>query len=100
MVDRMKQPLSVRLVALLMTAVVSGMGLWAALEQHILLHGRRGADTSIDGDAAVAMGLAQMALGAVPMAFWASNGRQAGWWAAGCMALTAVAFAVSMHLSP
>jgi hypothetical protein len=46
------------------------------------------------------MGLAQMALGAVPMAFWASNGRQAGWWAAGCMALTAVAFAVSMHLSP
>lgn len=81
-----------------MTFVVSGMGVWAVLERHILLHGRRGPDISIDGDAAVVMGLAQVALGALPMAFWASNGRQAAWWAAGSAALAVCGFAVSVHL--
>lgn len=94
----MKQPPLVRALALLMTAVISGMGVRAVVGQHILLHGRRGADVTLDGPAAVAMGFAQIALGAVPMAFWASNGRQAGWWAVGCLTLAAAAFTASTQL--
>jgi hypothetical protein len=90
-----------RWLAMLISVSLTGLSVWTLISGHYEGRNTRSsaAPVALDGPAALAMGLAQIALGSLPLALLARNGRQAGFWATGCGVAALVAFMVSLRLS-
>ncbi len=88
-----------RLLATLISLTIVALGLMAVFTRHY--YGRTsklgGAEVSLDGAAAVGMGLATFFLGLLPLAFWFPNKRPALVWAVVCIFAAAVAFSLSIY---
>ena len=88
-----------RLLATLISLTIVALGLMAVFTQHY--YGRTsklgGAEVSLDGAAAVGMGVATVFLGLLPLAFWFPNKRPALVWAVVCIFAAAVAFYISIY---
>lgn len=95
-----KDLLVLRLLATLMTLTVSGLGILAILTTHY--YGRTsklgGAEVSIDGAPAVAMGLCLVFFGLLPLALWFRSKRPALVWMLLCLAASGLAFYFSIRL--
>jgi hypothetical protein len=89
---RQKQPLLVRIVAVLMTLVVSGLGALSFFSSYAPGRSTRfGYAGPLFGDAARDFGLAIFVVGLLPLALFARSAKQAGWFAG----MVAVVFLVS-----
>lgn len=99
--DRNRDLRLARWLAVLISVSLTGLGVWTLISGHYEGRNTRSsaAPVALDGPAALAMGLAQIALGGLPLALLARNGRQAGFWATGCGVAALVAFMVSLRLS-
>lgn len=94
-----KEMLVPRLLASLISLTVVGLGIMAVLTQHY--YGRTsklgGAEVSLDGAAAVGMGVATVFLGLVPLALWFPSKRPALAWAVACISAAAISFCISIY---
>ena len=63
-----------------------GLGMWSILSEHYF--GRTdklgGAEVTLDGQAAVLMGLLYISLGLLPLGLWFRSPGAAAWWASLC----------------
>jgi hypothetical protein len=88
-----------RLLASLISLTVVALGMLAIVTQHY--DGRTsklgGAEVSLDGAAAVAMGAATVFLGLVPLAVWFPGKRPALAWAVVWISAAAVTFCISVY---
>jgi|JI10StandDraft_1071094.scaffolds.fasta_scaffold233804_2 hypothetical protein len=94
-----KDMLISRLLASMISLTVVGLGAMAILTQHY--YGRTsklgGAEVSLDGSAAVGMGVATLFLGLVPLALWFRSKRPALVWAVVCIFAAAISFYTSIY---
>ena len=94
-----KKMLVPRLLASLISLTVVGLGMLAVLTQHY--YGRTsklgGAEVSLNGSAAVGMGVATVFLGLVPLALWFPSKRPALVFAVVCMSGAAISFYVAIY---
>jgi hypothetical protein len=94
-----KELLVPRLLASLISLTVVGLGIMAVLTQHY--YGRTSklgsAEVSLDGAAAVGMGVATVFLGLVPLALWFPSKRPALAWAVASISAAAVCFCISIY---
>ena len=97
--NRSKKLLLPRLLASLVSLTLVGLGLAALWTQHY--YGRTtklgGAEVSIDGAPAVAMGLATVFLGLMPLALWFSRPRPAVAWSVAWAVAAAASFCVGIY---
>ncbi len=95
-----RQMLVPRLLVSLIGLTIVALGLMAVLTHHY--YGRTsklgGAEVSLDGAAAVGMGVATIFLGLVPLALWFPSKRPALVWAIVCTLAAAVAFCIALGL--
>jgi hypothetical protein len=88
-----------RLLASLISLTVVAVGMLAVMTQHD--YGRTsklgGAEVSLDGAAAVAMGAATVFLGLVPLALWFPSKRPASAWAVVWISAAAATFCISVY---
>jgi predicted anti-sigma-YlaC factor YlaD len=95
-----RQMLVPRLLVSSISLTIVALGLLAVFTQHY--YGRTsklgGAEVSLDGAAAVGMGVATVFLGLVPLALWFPSKRHALAWAVVCMFAAAAAFYISLGL--
>jgi cell division protein FtsW (lipid II flippase) len=88
-----------RLLASLISLTVVGLGIMAVVTQHYYgrssKHGN--AEVSLDGAAAVGMGVATVFLGLVPLALWFRSKRPALAWAVVCISVAAIAFCTVIY---
>ena len=77
-----------RVLATLISAVLLASGVFSIASHTYAGHTSRlgGAEVVLTGPAAMLGGLMLVCLGLAPLALWARNGKQAGWWVSGCMA--------------
>ena len=96
---RSKELLVPRLLVSLISLTVVGLGIMALLTQHY--YGRTsklgGAEVSLDGVPAVAMGLGLAFFGLLPLAVWFPSKRPALAWAVACISAAAASFYVSAY---
>lgn len=89
-----------RLLATLMSLTLVGLGLLAIVTEHY--YGRTskygGAEISIDGAPAIAMGVSIVLFGLFPLALWFRTSRPAVAWMLACFAAAGVAFFISIKL--
>ena len=94
-----KEMLVPRLLASLITLTVVGLGIMAVLTQHY--YGRTsklgGAEVSLDGSAAVGLGVATIFLGLVPLTLWFPSKRPALVWAVVCISAAAISLYTSIY---
>lgn len=91
---RARELLVPRLLMSLVSLTLVGLGIMTVWTGHY--HGRTtklgGAEISLDGPAATAMGLSEAFFGLLPLAFWFHAKRPRTAWAAACLIAAAVAF--------
>jgi multisubunit Na+/H+ antiporter MnhB subunit len=96
---RSKELLVPRLLASLISLSIVGLGVTVILTQHY--YGRStklgGAEISLDGAAAIAMGFCTVFFGLFPLAFWFPAKRPALVWVVACFSAAGVAFYISLH---
>ncbi len=89
-----------RLLATLVSFTVIGMGLLAMVTHHY--HGRTatpgGPEHSLEGIAAIVMGLSTVLAGMTPLALWFETKRNALIWAFACTVAAAIVFLVALRL--
>ena len=94
-----KELLVPRLLLTLIILTVVGLGTMAVLTQHY--YGKTsklgGVEVSLDGGAAVGMGVATIFLGLVPLALWFPRKWPALAWAVVCISVAAVSFYISIY---
>jgi hypothetical protein len=80
----------VRMLTSLVAIVMIGLGVWSIATQHYFGRTSKlgGAEVSLDGEPAAAVGLLYIFLGVLPLAVWARTPRAAIW----CASVCAVAF--------
>jgi hypothetical protein len=97
--NRSKELLVPRLLASLISLSVVGLGITAILTQHY--YGRTtklgGAEVSLDGGPALAMGFCTVFFGLFPLALWFPARRPALVWVVACFFAAGVAFYISVH---
>lgn len=97
---RAKELLLPRLLASLISLALVGLGVMTILTRQY--DGRTsklgGAEVSLDGPAATAMGVSTALLGLLPLAFWFQAKRPRIVWAAACLIAAGAAFYVSLRL--
>jgi hypothetical protein len=97
--NRSKELLVPRLLASLISLCVVGLGITAILTQHY--YGRTtklgGAEVSLDGGPAIAMGFCTVFFGLLPLALWFPAKRPALVWVVACFSAAGVAFYISVH---
>jgi hypothetical protein len=89
----------VRALFTLISAVCVGLGTLAILTEVHTGSTRRQGMVTLEGEAAVAMGVMMVVLGLLPLAIWARTPTQAKWWIGLCMAAFAVLL-VRMLMGP
>lgn len=78
-----KQPVLVRVLAVVMTLVFSGLGALSYFSSYTPERSSRfGMTAPLYGDAAQDFGLAIFLIGLLPLALFAKNAKQAGWFGA------------------
>ncbi|WP_309571243.1 hypothetical protein [Deinococcus sp.] len=87
-----------RLLGTLTTATFAGMALWFLHLGVYVGHARSGREIVLSGPAATALNVFLLGIAGLPLALWARNGRQAAWWATGCVTVAAVALISSLRL--
>jgi len=96
---RSREMLLPRLLVSLISLTLIGLGLMAVVTQSY--YGRSskmgGAEVSLNGTPAVAMGLFTVFLGLLPLALWFPGKRSALAWALACICAAAMALYVSSH---
>jgi hypothetical protein len=89
-----------RLLASLASITVVGLGLMAVWTRHD--YGRTGrlggAEVTLDGAPAVAMGVCTVLFGLFPLAFWFDNRRAAVAWVSLCFVAAGAAFLLALRL--
>jgi hypothetical protein len=89
-----------RLLMSLISLTLVGLGVMTILTGHY--YGRTsklgGAEVSLDGPAATAMGISTVLLGLFPLALWFRTKRPAMVWAIACVLAAAAAFYVAVRL--
>lgn len=97
--SRSKELLLPRLLVSLISLTLVGLGMMAVLTQSY--YGRTsklgGAEVSLDGGPAVAMDVATIFLGLMPLALWFPGKRPALAWSLACFAGAAIAFYISIY---
>jgi hypothetical protein len=97
---RARELLVPRLLMSLVSLTLVGFGVMTVWTGHY--YGRTsklgGAEISLDGPAATAMGFSEALFGLLPLAFWFQARRPRTAWAAACLIAAAVAFYVSIRL--
>lgn len=97
---RSKQLLLPRLMASLISLTLIGLGVMAILTEHY--YGRTtksgGAEVSLDGASAIAMGWSVVLFGLFPLALWLPSKRPAIWCMVACFGCAGAALYVSIHL--
>jgi hypothetical protein len=97
---RARELLVPRLVMSLLSLTLIGLGVMTILTGHY--YGRTsklgGAENSLDGPAATAMGFSEVLFGLLPLAFWFRSKRPRIAWAVVCLIAAAAAFYVSIHI--
>lgn len=100
MIERERELLLPRLLASLISATFVGLGVMAIVTAHY--YGRTtklgGAEVSMDGPAATAMGYSTVLFGLFPLALWFRAARPRAAWVVGCLVAAAAAFYVSTRL--
>jgi hypothetical protein len=88
-----------RLLASLVSLTLVGLGIMAVLTEHY--YGRTtklgGAEVSLDGGAAIGMGMATIFFGLLPLALWFPRKGPALAWALACVVAAAAFFCVSIY---
>lgn len=99
--ERRARLLPGRLLGTLISAVFALIGLMTIWTQHYYgrstKHGLL--EVNRDGPPAIALGLMQIAFGAMPLGLWGRNGKQAGTWAAVCALIGFAALVLGIRLS-
>ena len=89
-----------RLLMSLISVTLAGLGVMTILTGHY--YGRTsklgGAEISLDGPAATAMGVSTVLFGLFPLALWFRSKRPAMLWAIACFLAAAAAFYVAVRL--
>jgi hypothetical protein len=97
---RSRELLVPRLLASLISLTLVGLGVMAMVTGHY--YGRTsklgGAEISLDGPAATAMGFSEVLVGLIPLAFWFRTRRAAMVWTVACLVAAGAAFYVSIRL--
>ena len=91
-----------RLLATLVSLTIIGLGLLAMVTQHF--HGRPsapgGVEHSLEGMAAVVMGLSTVLAGLSPLALWFETRRSALLWAAAFTVSAVIVFVIALRWAP
>jgi uncharacterized membrane protein YczE len=89
-----------RLLASLISLTLVGLGVTTVVTRHYYGATSKlgGAEVSLDGPPATAIGVSLALLGLVPLAFWFRSKRPAAVWAGACLIAAGAAFYVSIHL--
>jgi hypothetical protein len=97
---RAKELLLPRLLASLISLTLIGLGVMTILTRQYYGRTSRlgGAEVSLDGPAATAMGASTALLGLLPLAFWFHAKRPRIVWAVGCLIAASAAFYASLRL--
>ena len=97
---RARELLVPRLLMSLLSLALVGLGVMTILTGHY--YGRTsklgGAEISLDGPAATAMGFSEVLFGLFPLAFWFHTKRPRIAWAVACLIAAAAAFYVSIRI--
>lgn len=98
--DRTRELLVARLLVSLISITLIGLGVMAIVTRHYYGSTNKlgGAEVSLDGPPATAMGFSLALFGLFPLALWFSTKRAALVWAIACFVAASVAFYVSIHL--
>ena len=100
MSDRERDMILPRLLMSLISLTLVGLGVTTILTGHY--YGRTsklgGAEVSLDGPAATAMGISMVLLGLFPLALWFRTKRPAIFWAIACFVAAAAALYASIRL--
>ena len=97
---RTRELLVPRLLASLISATFVGRGVMAILTRHYYGTTSKlgGAEVSLDGPPATAMGFSIVLFGLFPLALWFRTKRAAIVWVVACFVAASVAFYVSIHV--
>lgn len=100
MIARDRELLLPRLLASLISVTFVGLGVMTIVTAHY--YGRTsklgGAEVTLDGPAATAMGYSTVLFGLFPLALWFRAARPRAAWAAGCFVAAAGAFYIATRL--
>lgn len=98
--NRSKQMLVPRLLASLISLTLIGLGVMAILTEHYYGSTTKsgGAEVSLDGASAIAMGWSVVLFGLGPLALWLPSKPLVVWWMLACFGCAGAALYVSMHL--
>lgn len=100
MIARERELLLPRLLASLISVTLVGLGVMSIVTAHY--YGRTtklgGAEVTLDGPAATAMGYSTVLFGLFPLALWFGNARTRAAWVVGCFVAAAVAFSIATRL--
>ena len=100
MIARERELLLPRLLVSLISATLVGLGVMTIVTGHY--YGRTsklgGAEITMDGPAATAMGYSTLLFGLFPLALWFRTPRARSAWVVACLIAAAVAFYVSIRL--
>ncbi len=94
--DLVRQMRIVKIIAALWAVVLGGMGVWSMLIEFHTGRTRYGVVVAQTGNAAVWMGLMQVALGVIMLAVFFSSKRERMIWAVGCMLTVLAAMTLAM----
>jgi hypothetical protein len=100
MTDRTKELFLPRLLMSLISLTIVGLGLVTIVTGHYFGSTSKlgGAEVSLDGSAATAMGVSTLLFGLFPLALWFRTRRPAIGWVVACFVAAGVAFYVSLRL--
>jgi hypothetical protein len=89
-----------RLLASLISITLVGLGVMAILTRHYYGSTSKlgGAEISLDGPPATAMGFSIVLFGLFPLALWLPTKRHAILWSVACLVAASAAFYVSIHV--
>lgn len=100
MIERERELLLPRLLVSLISATLVGLGVMTIVTAHY--YGRTtklgGAEITLDGPAATALGYSTVLFGLFPLALWFRATRPRAAWVVGCLVAAAGAFYVAMRL--
>jgi hypothetical protein len=98
--DRTRELLLPRLLASLISVTLVGLGVMSILTRHYYGSTNKlgGAEVSLDGPPATAMGVSIVLFGLFPLAFWFNTKRPAIVWVVACLVAASAAFYVSIHV--
>ena len=100
MTDRTKELFLPRLLVSLISLTIVGLGLMSIVTAQYSGSTSKlgGAEVSLDGPAATAMGVSTLLFGLFPLALWFNTKRPAIAWVVACFVAAGVAFYVSIRL--